>query len=312
MAPRRQDFDDLYAISREIVRQASDITIHIVTPHDGADVVPAAKWKLPTLTIGLSPLGKFVPPRGRTFAPVQVKKIEQFARFRTCGIDTPETAKFEFGKAYDETKWGEFCVLKPLPLQLTSKGTAMLIRTRRLEQIRPADFPADHFLRAAPALLQQFIDTGRHPAYHRVMTLFGTPLLWWRGFSPLERPPLTAPDADIEAAIIEPKDMFIRNNFEVRLRRELAVAPDVFEFARRMDKAFPNIPLKGCDILREESTGRLYAIEINGGGNVWHFSSSLFERSRNQMGGRDALVKHYDPWPKAARILIDKTREYAA
>ena len=106
--------------------------------------------------------------------------------------------------------------------------------------------------------------------------------------------------------------MFIRNKFEVKQRRELEVAPDVIAFARRMHEAFPSIPLKGCDILREESTGRLYAIEINGGGNVWHFSSALFTRSRSQMGGRDAMVEHYDPWPKAARILIQMTREHAA
>jgi hypothetical protein len=83
-------------------------------------------------------------------------------------------------------------------------------------------------------------------------------------------------------------------------------------FAHRMNEAFPAIPVKGCDILREETTGKLYAIEVNGGGNVWHFSSAIFQRSRNQMGGRDAMVQYYDPWPKAARILIKMTREHAA
>jgi hypothetical protein len=311
MLEKRQHVADLYEIGREILRQASDITIHIVSARDSADVVPAVKWRLPALTVSFSRLRNFIPPRGRTFTPNPVKKLDQFARFTACAIDTPGTARFEFGKVYDEAHWGEFCVLKPLPLQLSSKGRAMLIRTRRLDKIGPADFPSDHFIREAPALVQRFIDTGRFPAYHRVMTLFGEPLLWWRGFSPLERPPLSAPDAVIEAAIIEPKDMFIRDNFHVKQRREWDVTPDVTAFARRMHEAYPAIPLKGCDILKEESTGRLYAIEINGGGNVWHFSSELFARSRNQMGGRDAMVRHYDPWPKAARILIEMTREHA-
>jgi len=197
-------------------------------------------------------------------------------------------------------------------LKLTSKGRAILIRTRRLDKIRPADFPDDHFMRIAPALMQRFIDTGRFPAYYRVVSLFGEPLLWWRGFVPIERPPLTASDADLEAAIIEPKDTFIRSKFDASKRRELKVEPDVFAFAHRMHEAFPTLPIKGCDILREESTGKLYAIEINGGGNVWHFSAANFQRPRSEMGGRDGMVRYYDPWPKAARILIRMTREHAA
>jgi hypothetical protein len=312
MSERRQHVNDLYQIGQEILRQAADITIHIVSSRDRADAVPAAKWRLPALIAGFSDLGNFIPPRGRIFAPNSVKKLDQFARFRACTIDTPETARFEFGKVYDEATWGEFCVLKPLPLGLTSTGRAILIRTRRLGEIRPSDFPEDHFMRRAPVLVQRFIDTGRFPAYHRVLTLFGEPLLWWRSFSPIERAPLTASDADIEAAIIDPKDSLVRGNFDVSQRRELKVAPDVLDFARHMHEAFPAIPVKGCDILREESTGKLHAIEINGGGNVWHFSSALFRRGRAQMGGRDALVQYYDPWPKAARILIHMTREHAA
>jgi hypothetical protein len=311
MSERRQHVNDLYQIGQEILRQASDITIHIVSSRDRSDAVPAAKWQLPALIVGFSHLRNFIPPRGRSFAPNPVKKLDQFARFKSCAIDTPQTARFEFGKAYEEADWGEFCVLKPLPLALTSTGQVILIRTRRLDKIGPADFPDDHFMRSAPVLVQRFIDTGRFPAYHRVMTLFGEPLLWWRGFSPIERVPLTATDADLEAAIIEPKDRFIRDNFHVKQRREWDVAPDVMAFARRMHEAFPDIPIKGCDILREESTGKLYAIEINGGGNVWHFSSAIFRRSRGQMGGRDAMVQHYDPWPKAARILIQMTRRHA-
>lgn len=312
MAADRVAFEDLFEIGQEIVRQAGDIAVHIVTPRDLATSVPENKWQLPALTVGLVPLHRFTPPRGRIFAASPIKKLEQFARFRACGIATPRSERFEFGKTYSEADWGEFCVLKPLPLTLTSKGNIQLIRTRRLAAISPADFPPGHFLNQAPALLQQFIDTGENASYNRVMTLFGTPLLWWRGFSPIARPPLTAPDAEIEKAIIEPKDNFIRANFEVKLRRVLEVEPEIAAFASQMHEAFPAIPLKGCDVLKEKTTGRLYAIEINGGGNVWHFSSALFSRSRAQMGGRQAMLAHYDPWPAAAKILIEMTRRHAA
>lgn len=311
MTPGRQAFDDLYELAKEIERQASDIIIHIVTPHDTSDSIPAYKWQWPALTVSFSLSERFTPPRGRVFENRAVKKLDQHARFRSCGISTPYTERFEFGRRYDEAKWGEFCVLKPLSLTNTSKGTAQLIRTRRLEQIRPFDFPDGHFIRHAPVLVQQFIDTGKNPAYHRVMTIFGTPLYWWRGFIPIERPDLSASDAEIESAIIEPKNQTIRQTFEVKDRRDMHVGPEFFEFAARMHMAFPDIPLKGNDILKEEKTGKLYAIEMNGGGNVWHFSSTIFERSRNQMGGRDALIRHYNPWPTAAKVLIKKTREFA-
>ena len=311
MTPGRQDFDDFHEIAKEILRRATDINVHIVTPVSTFDVIPSHKWKLPTLTVSFSSMGKFIAPRGRVFENRAVKKLDQHARFKSLGIDTPHTERFTFGRRYDEGEWGEFCVLKPLPLSNTSKGNAKLIRTRRLEHIRPSDFPSDHFLRHAPALIQQFIDTGKKPAHHRVMTLFGKPLLWWRGFCPIERPDLTAEDAQIESTIIEPKHETIKKNYLQKDRRDIHIASEFFDFAERMHGAFPNIPLKGNDILKEEKTGKLYAIEINGGGNVWHFSSSIFERSRNQMGGRGALIQYFDPWPKAAQVLIEKTREFA-
>lgn len=311
ITPGRQDFDDFHEIAKEILRQARDINVHIVTPKDRYDVIPNQKWKMPTLTISFSSIGNFLSPRGRIIESRGIGKLDQYARFRSLGISSPHTERFVFGRHYDEREWGEFCVLKPLPLGRTSKGTAKLIRTRRLEEIQLSDFASDHFLKSAPALVQQFIDTGKKPAYHRVMTLFGKPLLWWRGFSPIERPDLTADDAQIESAVIEPKHETIKNNYAVKDRRDLHIAPEFFDFAERMHSAFPNIPLQGSDILKEGKTGKLYAIEINGGGNVWHFSSSIFERSRNQMGGRDALIKHFDPWPKAAQVLIEKTREFA-
>ena len=302
---------DFLGVSREIVRQASDICVHIANPLDTAATVPPERWKLPTLVIGFTKLGNFSPLRGRILSCRPVKKLDQYTQFKACGINTPLTEKFKFGVRYNEATWGEFCTLKPLPLTKTSKGDIQLVRTRRLHQIQPSDFPPDHFLRQAPVLVQQFIDTGKNPSYWRVMTLFGEPLYWWRGFSPLGRPDLSASDAEIESAIIEPKHPLVKEKFQVSDRRDLNVDQEFLDFATQMDAAFPNLPLKGNDILREIGTGKLYAIEINGGGNVWHFSSPIFRRSRKQMGGRDAMIKHYDPWPAAARALIAKTRALA-
>jgi hypothetical protein len=242
----------------------------------------------------------------------QIPKLEQYRRFLAAGLPTPKTAAFVFGRRYDEADWGEFVVLKPLDLALTSKGgNLMLLRARRLEQLRQADFPEKHFLRLGTALVQSFIDTGPEATVRRVLCLCGRPLYVLRSWSPLRRPDLTAPDAEIEASIVDPKHPELKARFGVFERRSLAPDPDAGVFAATVHRAFPEIPLIGCDVLKDHATGKLYVIEINAGGNTWHFSSATYARQRAELGGRDAFVNQIGAWKIAAEALIAKTRECA-
>jgi hypothetical protein len=75
-----------------------------------------------------------------------------------------------------------------------------------------------------------------------------------------------------------------------------------------MDRALPNIPLKGCDILREAVTGRLYALECNAGGNTWAFNSPDGENARQAFGSKQGMIDHLGAWDAAARGLINRTR----
>jgi len=54
----------------------------------------------------------------------------------------------------------------------------------------------------------------------------------------------------------------------------------MIDLARRVGAVFPNIPLLGLDILRCKSTGKAHVLEINAGGNVWHYSSQLAAKER--------------------------------
>jgi len=82
---------------------------------------------------------------------------------------------------------------------------------------------------------------------------------------------------------------------------------DMIDLARRVGAVFPNIPLLGLDILRCKSTGKAHVLEINAGGNVWHYSSQLAAKER---------ATHPDHFPSAeqkqrsfemvAEILIRK------
>jgi len=312
-AAGRQSFEDFLEIAQEIVAAAPEILVHIVTPQDTADAVPAYKWRLPSLTVSFSETKRFVPPRGPVLANRQIKKQDQHARFAALGIATPVTERFSFGKAYGEDRFGPLAVLKTLPLDKSSFANSLqLFRTRRLSELRASDFPTTHFLRQAPALVQQFIDTGPNPAYFRVLALFGEPLLWMKVFSPIARASLDAPDQDIERIAVDPRMGAVARAFDAADGISYDVPDDVLAFARHMTTAFPTVPLQACDILTEHQTGKHFAIEINAGGNTWDFSSERVAEGIKMFGGREGLIARYDPWPRAARALIAKVRELAA
>jgi len=310
---KKHDPRDLLEIGRKVIEQARDIAAFIVSRDDPAEVISASAWQRPTLTVSFDPFTRFVPKRGPFLANRPIKKLDQYARFAEAGINTPRTARYVPGTQYHPSEWSDFVVLKPLPLSMTSKGTmAKLYRTLSLNRKTIRDFPEDHPIHAGPMLIQPFIDTGRYPTQWRVLTLFGEPLYSMKSWVPVARPEPSASDEEIERAIIEHKHPRLKIDFEYKNMRTLARDDEVFDFARGIHTAFPRIPLKACDILREEKTGKLYVLEINAGGNTWHFSSKQFRWNRDQLGGKRAFVEQLDAWNRAAEVLIRQTREYAA
>jgi hypothetical protein len=312
MRPDRQAFEDIMEIAQEVTRVSPEIVVHIAAPGTTSADIEDWKWSLPTLTVGLGRLMAFIPRRGPILQNMAIKKLDQYHRFRDAGIASPRTERFKFGQRYLEHEFGQFVVLKPLPLSLTSSQQGiMLCETARLHEISPAAFVSAHFLRRAPALVQSFVNTGRKPEYFRVLTLLGEPILWMRIKSAVEQVDLdkSAPP-DIEQAVVDPRSTFgDATNFADFL--EFEVQDDVVELARAAYDAFPRIPLQACDIVREQSSGRLYILEINAGGNTWDFSSRRVADSREKLGGRTGLVSMYDPWTRAAQALIRRTRELA-
>ncbi|MFT3987891.1 hypothetical protein [Aestuariivirga sp.] len=307
-SPGDTQFEDFLEIAREVSRLSPETAINIVTPRDTWEAIPPARRALPTLTVGIgTDLGRFIPARGAIRAARAIPKLEQFARFRALEIPTPETARFEPGARYDEEKWGEFVVLKPLPLSQTSTGLGLkLIRTRRLGSLSsPA---AVHALTGVegPMLVQSFIDTGDTPAHWRVLMLFGRPLYSMKFRCPIVRPPLSSDDSVIESAIVETKHPDLKKKFGVSELRELTADPRILEFATQIASAYPTIPLQGVDILEDLVTQKLYALEINGGGKVWHFSSPRGELARKVGLTREKRIAQFGAWKAAAEALISQ------
>jgi hypothetical protein len=310
--PRRMDRNDFMDIAKHIIGKQRNINVIIVSTEESSDSVPKKLWRNPTLTVAFGPLGKFTTLRGLVLRNAAIPKFQQYAQFCLAGIDTPRTTIHIPGTSYDVAEWGEFCILKPTDLARTSAGgTVHWRRTRRMAAFDPTRYPDDHVYRQSRLLVQSFVDTGRMPANWRVLTLFGEPLYCFKSICPVERPALDAPDEAIENAVIEPKHPSIKGAFDYAKMREFAADPEIMAFARRIHRAFPRLPLLGCDILREAGTGKLYALEINGGGNTWHFSSPTFARQRELLGGKDVFTRQLDAFGVAAQVLVDRTEQLA-
>ena len=95
------------------------------------------------------------------------------------------------------------------------------------------------------------------------------------------------------------------------MRDRLAKDDEILAFARQVHAVFPNIPVLGCDVLRRVSDGKLFALEVNAGGNTWHFSSYA-DKHRARLGGREGMVAQFGAWTVAANSLIRMVRQYAA
>jgi hypothetical protein len=307
--PSRFGGRDISDISNQVVRRAPEISIYIVHPRDTATVVKAAVWNCPSLTVSLvGRTSRFVPLRGPVLENRPLSKVEQYRRMCAAGLPMPRTAIFRRGEVYREEDWGRLVVLKPADLKSTSYGkNVRLMRTRRLNEISMgAAAPWD----MADTLVQSFIDTGVHPTIWRAMTFFGHTLYCMKSWSPKPRPALDAPDSEIEAAVIEPKQPEIVQAYEVPAMRALAHDPEVVEFARRVHETVPTYPLLGCDIIRDEETGMLSLIEMNAGGNVWHFSSRRASRGLAVIT-REHRISQYGAWDIAADVLVEKVRQFA-
>lgn len=310
--PALLDPEDFGAIAKIMQTMDPSVLITILTPQDKAAAIKAERWNHKSVTIAIGPSGRFVPQRGPILQNRPVSKLDQYSRFLAAGVATPRTARFEFGKRYLPEEWSEFVILKPLPLTMTSKGgRTRMYRTHRLKHLSAHTLPEDHFLRDGPALVQELIDTGPYPSKFRVLSLFGNPLYSSITRSMVPRASLDASDEEIEASIIDAKNPLSKAADKDEKRTQLAADPDVLAFAREVHGAFPRKPLLGIDILKRESDGKLFALEVNAGGNVWHLSSSK-EKHRQRLGGKEAMLAQFDAWNVAARALIKMAKEHAA
>jgi hypothetical protein len=264
--------------------------------------------KRPTFVFSSGPLDGFRPLRGRVYQGRQIPKLDQLTRLAAAGVPVPRTAMLTPDLRLDPTAWGKFVIVKPTDLYTSSHGQGIqLMRTERVRFIPPEDYPPDHPGRNGPMIVQQFIDTGEHITLYRVLTLFGEPLYstCMRG-TEVRLDYASASDAEIENAVVATQATTSRKSDFVRQE-------DVLALARAAHDAIPEVPQKGCDIIRDAATNALYVLEVNPGGNTWHFSSRFLAeaRARRPAEHEHRRVRQFDAFRTAARVLVDKTNAEA-
>jgi glutathione synthase/RimK-type ligase-like ATP-grasp enzyme len=221
-------------------------------------------------------------------------------------VPVPRTAVLTPDLALDPALWGEFVILKPSNLATTSRGMGVrLVRTTRVRYRPPSDYPREHPGRYGPMIVQEFIDTGARISVYRALTLFGEPL-----YVNLERADAPRPGPGASEAEVERHPMTLQ---QAPSTNSFVADPDVIAVARAAYAALPEAPLQGCDILRQAGSGALYVLEVNPGGNTWHFSSDHLaaDRAANGPELERQRRQQFDAFRTAARVLVERTRREA-
>lgn len=306
LCDRNHFWADFQDIGKRIIEQANDVAVHILPSHFSAEVVPVTAWQHPSITVSFVKHFRFIPSRGPVFHNRSLSKLYQYQVFQNDGIPSPHVEIHSPEKRYEEDVWGQFVVIKPADLRLTSnKDNVRLVRTQHLNHFGDDLNSLLGYEPGTKLLIQSFIDTGRNPQHYRVLTLFAEPLYAQHKTLHQPRPDLAQPDEVLLKAVV--------SDGSGEATREYGDYPDVVVFARKIASAFDEIPLLGIDILMEVPSEKLFALEVNAGGNTWHFSSPSSARRRAQFPEQSqAMKEQFSAFDVAARALIRQTRLYAA
>jgi len=243
-----------------------------------------------TLVFSPIPLSRFRPLRGTVFQGRHLGKSGEYRALEQSGIAVP---RWRHGLPDPLEGFGPYVVIKPNRGR-RGHGVKIMRRARASHREKP------------DTIAQEFIYTGPFPISYRVTTFFGR-ILWAVRFEAShDRTPL--PNGEAFGRLAGHRGVSI-----VATARGCRLAfcddPEIIALGERAHAAFPKIPLLGVDIVKEQETGKLYVIEVNAQGWVWHFSSPVGLELQRTMGAR--FEDQFDGIRKAAAILAEKTRACA-
>lgn len=298
--PRLQAVSDYMTIRNMMVGRAPDIDVHVVSVKEQ---IPPEFWRnaaqRPTLHFSFAAVT--LPPgaRGARLISTPLSKLEENELISAAGHAVPEAHLIKPDLNLDEQTWGAFTVIKP---NRAMKGRGVhLLRTNDVRFFDTNKLPQDDPQRGREFIAQRFVDTGPHVTCHRVMTVLGRPIYSATSTAVEPRPALDSDGAD-------PLEVPIAANAMVR-KMSLCHDRDVIDIATSLHAALPHLPVMGVDIIREHATGKLFVLEFNSHGLVWHLSSRLGFRQQGENG-----IDFYNQFNALLTItdaLIAETRERA-
>jgi hypothetical protein len=294
-----QEIRDLVEIADLVRRAAPDIDTYVVS--DDADnlVTRELAAQKPSLVVSFGEIRRFAPLRGRVYVGRYIPKDRQLTRMANVGIPVPRTLVVTGGYPDNVPRFGNLVVLKKVAQDSSGGKGVVLVRYDRIRQKLEELVQNEKW--QYPVLIQEFIRTGKNAATTRVATFLGSPILTWT--STLVEP---LPEDGHADDIVE-KTNIASNMGGVPKQRNYDIDPAKLSLASRVFDVFRNIPLHGVDILTSDD-GRHYVLEMNGGGNTWHFSSDLGLRIRATHGGRAGMIAQMGAWDIIAYALIRRTR----
>jgi hypothetical protein len=293
--PGDQDIADWQAIAAKIEASAPDIEVRIA--NNLLRNLFLRQWQAtrPSLVFSASILRKFKPRAGKIHAGHAFSKAHEISRLSRAGVNVPPTTIWHRDLTCSPEVWGERVIVKPSRGK-SGTGIALLPATRLHEYWHPITRGG-----ALEFLVQRFVDTGPQPSHYRVLTGFGMPLYMIRQWAePADGKRPSAP-RDTRWRLTSNGDG------HVDILRDEAV----LSVARAMAAALGEVPVLGCDVIREESTGILYALEANGFGQTWHFSSDSQKRYVAETGIELDYYSQFDGLTLLANELVNRTRAEA-
>ena len=236
-----QDFRDIGLRIREL---DPSIAVAMISEFLDPGVLPSSFFQRPLLAVYLvNPPPKDFNHSAGKLAVEEMSKLEEYDHFKKNNIPCLPIERFRWGMELDSSIYGDWVVLKPENITSTGKDINMLA-TQAIPKLKAEDFPLDHLIHKDTYLVQRFVKTGEAPSHYRVM-IFWDAILYSRKSTSLKSYPSFASDQKSllsHCVASNPVDRI----FEYTINDELS------DLAFKTAKSFPECPLFGIDIIRDE------------------------------------------------------------
>jgi hypothetical protein len=297
--PMGQALSDWLSVKERIGRKAPDIEVRIATNRAPNSVTRRWQGSRPSLVFSPHVLFEYRPNGGTVYAGQSFSKLEQIKLLSRQGLPVPFTATLTRDLVMDPAQWGRYVIAKPID---GGKGQGVyLVQTTDLST-RYSELTLND---TRTMVIQPYIEHSENgcPTSYRVLTLFGRVLYSARNSWAVARPPL-------EEIAANPNGIIASNDGSFGRLRTVWNDPEIIALGEQAASAFPECPVLGVDVVRDVETNKLYILEVNPAGRVWHFSSPL-AMNRFTAEYRADLYAQFGALDRTAELLIDKTRKEA-